>query len=495
MKKIVIIGLAGVFGASVFAASAMKTASEQNIRKVESQISRKQAIDFSKVREVNNFEDAVVAAFANNQGWFAEKTEKEIARIKLRQSKMAFLPSLTGSLSTIRTKANNKRVLKNYNEPEGPGGMQIPPNPRISEGKNYQTQHSYELALRQNIFNGWQTINTMSQCNNEDKAAYHKLKGKGSELIVDVLDAYSDVWKCRQALSARIKMETNLKKTFESQRTKLESGISTPADVAAAETNYQKAVFDRINSETELLSAESKFEKITGVRLAQGANLPDLQITIPKSIEQLISISLKRNHSILQSRFVHMAAMDALKVARGRLAPSINASVRYGRNMTYQKDIASEQMQNEYSGNRIIGELSMEVPIFNNSGNDYSQIGIAEEQAKQAQFKLNDTVVSVKNECVVNWNTFISTDAMIVASRSAVESAQLSSESYQEESELGVKSNTDVWDQENKLQESKINLAKSKKERLLAGIKISYLMGELELTQLIHPSASVSRKK
>lgn len=527
MKKVVIVGLACVFGGSVLATSVA-----QKIKKVEKQIAREKVNNFNELREVNNFEDALVAAFANNQDWFANKTEKEIARIKLRQSKMNFLPSITASLSTSRSKAHGKKYDKFYNRPEvkndpgepllavdidrsngtytvahevlsidGNGNAQRAAinkksdNPSITEGNNYQTGHSYEITLQQNIFNGWQTINNMSQCNNEDKAAYHALKAKGEKLIVDVLDAYSDVWKFRQALSARVKMESNLKKIFESQRTKLESGISTPAEVAAAETSYQTAVYKRIDSETELLSAESKFERITGVKLAKQVNLPDLRITIPKTLDQLIAISGRENHEILEARFAERAAMDALKVARGRLAPSINASLRYGRNLDYNKDHGEERIQNNYSGNRFVGQLQMDVPIFASSGNDYSQIGIAEQKAKQAQFKANDTALVVREQCVVNWNTYISTDAMIVASRSSVESAQLSSEAYQEESELGIKSNTEVWDQENKLQESKINLADSKKRRLVAAIRISQLMGQLELTELIRPSANIYNKQ
>lgn len=474
-----------VFGTGVFAQNNTKSVnqvqknksnSDDSVEKIEQKIYREQRANFKAAKEVDNFEDSLKAAFTNNQEWFANKTDKEIAKLRYRQSKMNFLPSLTGTLSMNRSGERGKERTGN-----------IP-----ADGSNYSTQHTYELMLRQNIFSGFQTVNSMHRYSNEEKAAFHSLKAKGARLIVEVLDAYSDVWKCRQVISARIKMELNLKQIFESQRTKLESGICTPAEVAAAEANYQTAVYRRIEAETELLSAESKFERITGVKLAKQIQLPDLRIEIPKTFERFVDISMKENHNILETRYQERAALDALSVARGRLAPSVDASVRYGRNMAYSYNGSTlgAQRRETYANDRVIGSLEVTLRPFADSGSDYSEISIAEQNAKKAQFTAKNTVLAVKDQCVINWNTYAAADVMIEAGRTSVGSAQLSSESYQEESELGMKSNTEVWDQENRLQEAKINLADAKKRRLIAAINISFLMGRLELNQLVRGSAN-----
>lgn len=489
MKKLVFVVGMCFFGVEAFAQQVVKVAkqspdveksqkkgrnSDDSVEKIEQKIYRAQQANFKASKEVDNFEDSLRAAFANNQEWFANKTEKEVARLRYRQSRMNFLPSLTGTISSSRTSERGK----NRSAALGDG-----------IGRNHTTNHTYELMLKQNLFSGWQTMNSMKMNSNQDRAAFHSLKAKGARLIVDVLDAYSEVWRYRQVLSARIKMELNLKQIFESQRTKLESGICTPAEVASAEANYQTAVYRRIEAETELLSAESKFERITGVKLAKQIHLPDLHIEIPKTFERFVDISMKENHNILETRYLERASLDALNAARGRLAPSVDASVRYGRNMSYTMDGSrpggTSQQQDTYASDRIIGSLEMTLRPFADSGNDYSEISIAEQNAHKAQFTAKNTVLAVKEQCVTNWNTYMSTDAMIDAGRTSLGSAQLSSESYQEESELGMKSNTEVWDQENRLQEAKINLAEARKKRLVAAINISFLMGRLELHTLV----------
>lgn len=487
MKKLMFVVGVCSFGVEAFAQQVVKVAkqspdveksqkkgrnSDDSVEKIEQKIYRAQRANFKASKEVDNFEDSLRAAFANNQEWFANKTEKEVARLHYRQSRMNFLPSLTGTVSTTRTSDRGKNRMP----------------PLENSGKNYTTLHTYELVLKQNIFSGWQTMNSMKMNGNQDRAAFHSLKAKGARLIVEVLDAYSEVWRCRQVLSARIKMELNLKQIFESQRTKLESGICTPAEVASAEANYQTAVYRRIEAETELLSAESKFERITGVKLAKQIHLPDLHIEIPKTFERFVDISMKENHNILETRYLERASLDALNVARGRLAPSVDALVKYGRNMSYVTEGSrpgGAQQQDTYANDRILGSLEVTLRPFADSGNDYSEISIAEQNAYKAQFTAKNTVLAVKEQCVTNWNTYMSTDAMIDASRTSLGSAQLSSESYQEESELGMKSNTEVWDQENRLQEAKINLAEARKKRLVAAINISFLMGRLELHTLV----------
>ena len=322
---------------------------------------------------VNTFEDALVAAFSNNQEWLSNNIEKKIAALELRQAEMNFLPSVTASASTGRNHAHTQQTTDLAN------GYHLHERPASS----YSTTNQFSVKVEQNIFAGWQMINNLKMKTNEDKAAYHKLKDKGAKLIVDVLDAYSEVWKCRQVVAARTKMESNLKNILESQRTKLSAGISTPAEVAAADANYQTAVFNRINSETELFSAESKFERITGVKLAKKVHLPDLHITLPKNLEQFMANSMKFNHSILMGRFQERAALDALNIARGRLAPSVDASLQCGRSVSYspgnlredREDLPIPGRHNQYQ-NSYTGEIGVTIPLFANSGSDYSNISI-----------------------------------------------------------------------------------------------------------------------
>jgi outer membrane protein len=415
------------------------------------------------------FEEAVVAAYNNNPGWFASQTEKRIVDEQFTQAQMMFLPDVSGKVSTSRRKTEFVGTDANYN----------PPISNV-RGSSKQTDTGMTVTVTQNLFNGFSTVNAIKASDNDAKAAYHKLKFEEQNLIVKVLEAYTKIWVGRQKVAAMRKKEENLKKTLDSQNSSLEAGVVTPSDVAQASANHQKAIFERIEAETELFSAESEFEKLTGLKADKNLELPDLNIQLPESLDKLISQALTSDHSIKYYQLTKKSAEHKLYATRGGLSPRCDLALQAGRSL-------SKRSYND-SQNNYVASLEVTVPIFSNSqsqGNTYSSIAIASQKALEAKFREEDVVLEVKKNCVVNWNTHLSAAAMINASRSAVKSAELSSASNLEESEMGTKSNTDVLVKENQLLESRIDLAKSRGQKLVAVVKLYALTGNLSLSSIL----------
>jgi TolC family type I secretion outer membrane protein len=415
------------------------------------------------------FEEAVVAAYNNNPGWFASQTETRIADEQLTQAKMLYLPDVSGKISSSRKRSDISET--------GDTNTATAVNAR---GSVEETGTSMGLSVVQNVFNGFSTVNTIEARENSAKAAHHKLKYEEQNLIVKVLEAYAKIWVGRQKVTAMKKKEENLKKTLDSQNSSLEAGVVTPSDVAQASANHQKAIFERIEAETELFSAESEFEKLTGLKADKDLELPELNIQIPESLDKLIAQALSSDHSIKYYQLLERSAENSLNATRGGLSPRCDLTLQAARSLSKKK---YNNSQNDY-----VASLEVTVPIFSNSqsqGNTYSSIAIANQKALEAKFKAEDAILEVKKNCVVNWNSYLSATAMIKASRSAVKSAELSSASNLEESELGTKSNTDVLVKENQLLESRIDFAKSRGQKLIAVVKLYALTGNLSLSSVL----------
>jgi outer membrane protein TolC len=132
--------------------------------------------------------------------------------------------------------------------------------------------------------------------------------------------------------------------------------------------------------------------------------------------------------------------------------------------------------------------VNVHIPIFSNSsnsGNTYSQIAIADQSALKAKYTSENTLLEVKKECVVTWNTYLASNAMKKSSESAVESAEISSESNLEKISSGVESNSDAWVKENNLLESRINLANARKQEFVTGFRILAFTGELDMKYIL----------
>ncbi len=423
---------------------------------------------FSSVQAIT-LEEALVAAFLNNKEWAANKTDKNAADARFRQSVLAYLPSINGVISTSRERTDRRgnSVVDQYYH------------------KSESTGTTMRIELSQNLFSGFSTTNTMLAAEHSNNAAYHKLKSEEQSLVLNVVNAYTEIWFSRKRVEALKKMVTNLENTLKAQQSSLEAGMSTPTDVAEADSKYQAAIYSLINAETELMTAESEFERLTGLKADNNMELPDFRFELPESVNKLISRAMTSNSTINMAKLQEQAALKNLDATRGRLSPSCDAT------LSASKQVSKERTDGvrgfDSNPQHYSATVAVTIPIFNNSNgsNTYSQIEIANQEAMKTKFSAEDTVLKVKRDCVVYWNRYKSAVAMIEASRSAVKSAELSSEGDIEESALGLKSNTDIWAKENNLLESRINLAKSQKEKIIAAVTLLSLTGDLSVNSIL----------
>lgn len=411
----------------------------------------------------DTWEEAIVAAFNHNNSWRADQMDKSIADESHTQAWRAMVfPNVSSSLAASRT----KNEYEQYDDKT--------------------TGTRMNVSVTQNIFNGFSSINTVKASDNNRKAALHKLKISEQQLILNVLDAYMGIWVGREKVKALKKKENNLNRIMNSQQMTLDAGAGTTSEVAAARSNYQKAVYERINAETELFTAESNFKKLTGISAGKELHIPDISETLPKALDDLISLSMENNPHILHAKFSELSARNRLNAERGKLAPSCDVSLQAGRNLNKVRNDALLTPR-QSSNNTYNAEISVKFDIFANANgtNTYSAISIADKELTKAICVLKDTTAEITKNCVSIWNTYISAKAMIKSCLLAVKSAEQSSENNLQESIQGLKSSTETLTIENQLLESTVDLANSRKQLVMAVANIHALMGTLNLSSIL----------
>lgn len=426
---------------------------------------------------VTNLKEAFEALYRNNPSWLKMRSEKKVADESLMQAKIMFLPNVQGNIGVARS-----GNYKNYDSHTSyfTGQQSLNAHDRYISDKT--TSKSFGIRVSQNLFNGFASINRLEHADNNVKAAYHKLKANETQLLIKTLEAYLNVWAGKKKLEAYIKKENNLKETLAAKRSSLTVGMGTNSEVAQADSNYQKAIYERIAAETELANFKAAFQKLTGEEPSDNIDLPNLKLKLPSSLNELVSKISALNHAVLYYSFAAKAAEDELKVTKGGLAPSCDLVLQANRNLTRKNSTSPTGADENFAAS-----LEVTIPIFQNSptnGNTYSLIHIRNEQLRQAQCDLRDNLTEVKRSSVENWNTYIAAGAMIESSLSAVKSAEIASESDTEESQLGLKSNTDVLVKENQLLDSKIDLVNAKRKRILAMVQLYSLINDLVVDKI-----------
>ncbi len=432
-----------------------KTAKEKVVVK---KVVDKKAAKLPKEHAIVDLEEAIVSAYNNNAAWKASQAARNMAYEQYKQAEAIFLPTLDASLTTSRT------------------GNDLLEHDKRDVTKKTQTQMA--LQLNQNLFNSFKDVNNAKSRKNSAKAAFHKLKKAEQDLIVSVVQTYTEVWAERQKLLAHEKKERNLKKLYESQEVCLSAGMATPADVAEAKSKYKTAVYEKVDAKTRVTEAEAKFAYITGMKAGKDIFIPNLTINLPENLEKLEKIALVSNQEILQEKFADQAALNDLDVAKGELGPKCNLRLELGRNLNKPEKYLDPSSQNTYNA-----ELSVTVPIFHMQ--NYSNVSVYSERAKQARFASADKILEIKRNCQIYWSAYKSAEAAISASSAAANSAEISSASNLDQANLGMKSNTEFLDSETSLLNARINLANSIKGKIDAAIQLFALTGNLDLRSML----------
>ena len=440
----------------------------------------KKADKSAKENVILDLEEAIVSAYNNNAAWKASQAERSMAFEQYKQAEAIFLPTLDASLTASRTGNELMDYKKEKIYPIKEGFAVPEEGPFVREREvSKKTQTQMALRLNQNLFKSFQDVNYAKSKKNSAKAAFHKLKKAEQDLIVNVVQIYTAVWAERQKLRAHEKKEQNLKKLYESQKICLAAGMATPADVAEAKAKYKTAVYEKVDAKTRVVEAEARFAYITGMEASKNIFIPNLTINLPENLEKLEKIALVSNQEILQERFADLAALNDLDKAKGELGPRCDLKLELGRNLNKPENyLGYTSHQNTYNA-----ELSVTVPVFNMQ--NYSNISIYSERAKQAKFASENKILEVKSDCQICWSAYKSAEAAISANRAAVESAEISSASNLDQTNLGMKSNTEFLDAETSLLNARINLANSIKGKIDAAIKLFALTGNLDLRSML----------
>lgn len=396
--------------------------------------------------------ESITAALANNAGWLAQQAAKNAEEAGMDQAIMELLP-VVGVDLTRQWQTSPVQFAPNHWE-----------NVR-------QSQTQVKLQAQQNVFKGFQDVNNINSKRNTYKAALEAAYKAEQELIVKVVSAYTLIWAEREKLKAHKQKEANLKKLREAQEICLAAGTATPADVAEADSKYQTAVYERVEAEMRVVTAEAEFTQLTGLVADNDIDISNLSslFPLPKDLNQLQKTAMACNHEILAARYTRDAALDELKVAKGRLGPTCNVIATTGRSIDGRVEGRSPSFHEVQIG---VSLPLLNVPL-------YSNIRQYSEKAKREEFNMQGKMTEVTKDCAVTHSTYLKAKASKKSCRSAFKSAKITSQNNVNQVTFGVKSITEFLEGENALLNASNNLTTAIKEEVDALIQIVALTGHL----------------
>jgi outer membrane protein len=394
-------------------------------------------------------QEAIASAFQTNPALQIERYRTEIARENLGLARSAGMPQVNLSGSA--------------------GYEYVDTNSLLNFGTGDRPIASAQLQASQPIYTGGRISAGIRQAEAGIDAASEAFDAATQDLILNVVTAYVDVRRDREAVAIR---KNNVDVTSEQVRAaedRFEVGVVTLTDVAQARARLEGARAALAGAEAALVGSEAYYQFLTGLVPGVLAEPPPVPV-LPSSLEAATAEGLANNPSIEAARQQLRAAGAGVDAAKAEGRPQISLVGTAGVQETWGD--ASRRDTN------VSAVAQGRIPLFT-GGAVKAQINSAKLQREQARRQVDALETQVRAQVAQAWFGYSAALRAIEASRRQVEAAEIAYDGAKEELAVGVRTTLDVLDQEQQLFEARLALVAAERDAYVAAHQLLRATGSL----------------
>ena len=404
--------------------------------------------------------EALTEAYKNNTDLNAERENLNISEEDLKISKSSYLPLVTisGSKSREDTSKLTNRV-----------GTIVTVN-----DVDPSTQ---SIKIEQTLIDFGRNADVKKNKIGINLAGSRLLK-KEQEVLLKAVEAYSGLILANKTLKINQSNLNLLERQVETNRARLERGQITLSDLAQSESSFAGAQANFIQSQNEIISSKLDYENVIGpiVDINSLNKNFDINLILPNSLNDAIDASKKYNPELIIAKLEYEQSEKDVLISRSDLSPSAKLSYENSRS----QDLSSSYDER----NKNILKATVTWPIYAGGKNRASLN--KNRNLKNRKKLLLDSVTKTNNSNVtISWSTLQSSKSLLNSVKSQVKAAEIANEGITVEYESGLgRSTLDVIQSNSILLSSRITLANSRRNYLLAQFNVLKSIGLLNSTHL-----------
>jgi len=337
------------------------------------------------------------------------------------------------------------------------------------------TNYESSLVLTQNLFDGFATMNKIDYQEARILAAAYNYVETSNDLAFKMTNVYLNVLKEYELLqTARENVQIN-EEIFKKVKELFDSGLTTDSEVKKIESSLSLARSNLTVQKNNTRDAEYSFRRVLG-RMPQVAQMskPDLNVTMPKSIERAAVYAINHNPSLLVSRYNIKGAQALWKQHKKEFYPKIDLEVSQNFN-DVEKVNAFDRADDRFKA-RIV----LSYNLFR---------GFADKATVQKDIsKINqeiETKRDLKRQVIealdLSWNAYEMVGMQLVDLHDYKKFAEKTLELYKEEYDLGRRSLLDLLTAQNDVINARSQIVNAEYSYLFAKYRILDAMGLLPL--------------
>jgi len=339
-----------------------------------------------------------------------------------------------------------------------------------------ETYNNYEtsLTLTQNLFDGFSTTNKVDYQEARILAAAYNYVEKANDIAFRMTGAYLNVMKSYELLqTARENVQIN-ESIYKKVKDLFDSGLTTDSEVKKIESSLSLA---RSNFTVQLNNTrdrEYNFRRILG-RLPDVSKMqkPDLNVSMPQSIEKAAMYAINHNPSLLVSRYNIKGAQALWKQSKSGNYPKLDLEISQFYNDQDKANTAFDRPDD-----RFRARLVLNYNIFR-GGADSATIQKNISKINQEIEIKRDLKRQTIEGLDLSWNAYVMTSRQLKDLREYKIFAEKTLELYKEEYDLGRRSLLDLLTSQNDVINSRSQIITAEYTILSAKYRILDALGLL----------------
>ena len=404
--------------------------------------------------------EALMETYKNNTDLNAERENIGISEEDLKISKSSYLPSVTISGSESRedtSKLTNRMGVEQSVNDVDPSTQSI---------KIEQTL--IDLGINADVKKNKIGINL----------AAIKLLKKEQEVLLKAVEAYSGLLLANKKLKINQSNLNLLERQVETNRARLERGQITLSDLAQSESSLAGAQANFIQSQNEIISNKLNYENVIGP-IADSNSLNknfNINLILPNSLNDSINTSKINNPELIIAKLEYEQSEKDVLISRSDLAPSAKLSYENSRS----QDLSSSYDER----NKNILKATITWPMYM-GGKNIASLNKSRNLQNRKKLLLISATKTNNSNVAISWSTLQSSKSLLNSVKSQVKAAEIANEGITVEYESGLgRSTLDVIQSNSILLNSRLALANSERNYLLAQFNILKSIGQLNSSHL-----------
>ena len=404
--------------------------------------------------------EALTEAYKNNAELNAERENIGISEEDLKISKSNYLPTVTisGSKSQEDTSKLTNRV-------------------GVEQSVDDVDPATQSIKIEQTLIDFGRNANVQKNKIGINLARAKLLK-KEQEVLLKAIEAYSDLILANKKLKINQSNLNLLERQVETNKARLERGQITLSDLAQSESSLAEAQANFIQSKNEIISNKLNYENIIGpiVDINSLSNNFDIKLMLPSNLNDAIDISRKYNPELIIAKLEYEQSEKDVLISQSDLSPSAKLSYENSRS----QDLSSSY--DESNKNTIKATVTW--PIYL-GGKNKASLNKSQNLQNKKKLLLNSVTKTNNSNAAISWSTLQSSKSLLNSVNSQVKAAEIANEGITVEYESGLgRSTLDVIQSNSILLNSRIALATSERNYLLAQFKVLKSIGQLNSNHL-----------